>query len=137
MRYYYITRHKEDDSYWGSFEGLHGVTQGASPEEFNEMAEDLLICIVEDFISLGRYFPNPLPKQEGQQAIAMSTLVELKVLIHNKLVELGINKSELARRLQSSPAEVQRILNPRHNTKVMTLERAFNVLGGRFTVGVA
>ena len=45
--------------------------------------------------------------------------------------EAAITKVQLARLLEVDEKEVRRILDPRHGTKLLTIERALAVLGKR------
>jgi antitoxin HicB len=51
--------------------------------------------------------------------------------------ELHVSKSELARRMHVHEKEARRMLDPRHPTKVPTLERALSALGRRAEVSVS
>ena len=50
--------------------------------------------------------------------------------------QLGITKSELARRIGKDEKEVRRMLDPMHATKLPTLEAALRSLGRRLVIGV-
>ena len=60
----------------------------------------------------------------------------LKAAVHVALRDSGVSKSELARRMQVDEKEARRMLDPRHPTKVPTLERALAVLGRRAEIEV-
>ena len=59
-----------------------------------------------------------------------------KVLLHNAQLEQGVTNAQLARLMNTSPAEVQRIVNVRHNTKIDTISKALGVLGKRLQLSV-
>lgn len=48
----------------------------------------------------------------------------------------GITNVELARRLECAEGEVRRLPNPRHNSKIESLDRALNVFGKRLSVEI-
>ena len=60
----------------------------------------------------------------------------LKAAVYLALRDQGISKSELARRMRVDEKETRRMLDPRHPTKVPTLERALAVLGLRAEIEV-
>ena len=51
--------------------------------------------------------------------------------------EQHVSKSELARRMRMHEKEARRMLDPRHPTRVPTLERALAVLGRRVKIAVS
>lgn len=118
------------------FPQFGGFTQGETIEETKEMCEDLLISYLEDYFDMDQEIPMPDKIQEGQYAISLPTLMVAKVLLHNELVKRNLNKVSLARLLGTSPAEIQRIMNLRHNTKINTLDRAFDVLGKQLKLSI-
>jgi antitoxin HicB len=61
----------------------------------------------------------------------------MKAALYLAMLEQGITKAELARMLQLNEKEVRRILNPRHCTRVHTMERALHALGKQVEVLVA
>jgi len=58
----------------------------------------------------------------------------LKTLVYQAFREKGINKTELARQLKLDEKEIRRILNPRHATKISTIERVLSALGKKLEV---
>ncbi|WP_077664595.1 MULTISPECIES: type II toxin-antitoxin system HicB family antitoxin [Rodentibacter] len=127
----------EKSGYVAHFPQFGGFTQGETIEETKEMCEDLLISYLEDYFDMDKEIPMPDKVQKGQYAIALPTLMVAKVLLHNELVKRNINKASLARLLDASPAEVQRIMNLRHNTKINTIDRAFEALGKQLKLSLA
>lgn len=125
--------------YYATFvqdELLTGVTQGETLEETLEMLEDMLLCNVEDYIADNIPFPEPLPVEQGQYAVALPTLVEAKVLLHNERVKRGLNKSELGRLTGISAVEMGRILDPRHGTKIEAIDRIMQALASPLILSV-
>jgi antitoxin HicB len=62
--------------------------------------------------------------------------VAAKLAVLEAFADAGISKVELASRLRVDEKEAQRILDPRHPTKMPTLAGALRVLGRRLVVGV-
>jgi antitoxin HicB len=60
----------------------------------------------------------------------------LKAAVYLAMRDGRVSKLELARRMQVDPKEAHRMLDPKHPTKVPTLERALHVLGRRAEVSV-
>lgn len=60
----------------------------------------------------------------------------MKAAVYLAMKEQGLSKSDLARRMDLDEKEARRILDPKHSTKVPTLERALHALGKRVEVVV-
>ena len=53
----------------------------------------------------------------------------LKAALHLAMKEAQISKIQLAHLLKVDEKEIRRILDPRHGTKLLTIERALAALG--------
>ncbi|MEN8219747.1 MAG: helix-turn-helix transcriptional regulator [Pseudomonadota bacterium] len=53
----------------------------------------------------------------------------MKAALYQAMMEVGISKSELARKIGTHENVVRRILDPHHGTKFPTMERALSALG--------
>ncbi|BBP95501.1 hypothetical protein BSFA1_06300 [Burkholderia sp. SFA1] len=53
------------------------------------------------------------------------------------MIRQGVRKSELARRLNVHMPQVDRLLDPRHSSKIEAIEAAFRSLGKRLNISVA
>ncbi len=123
--------------YVAHFPQFGGYTQGETIEETTEMCEDLLISYIEDYFDLNQPVPLPDKVAKGQYAIGLPLLMTAKVYLHNELIKQGVTKAQLARLLDTSPAEVQRILTLRHKTKLDTIEKAIGLLGKQLELRLA
>ncbi|WP_200826446.1 hypothetical protein [Caballeronia cordobensis] len=57
--------------------------------------------------------------------------------LQNEMIRQGVRKSELARRLNVHMPQVDRLLDPRHSSKIEAIEAAFRSLGKRLNISVA
>lgn len=138
MQYYpAIFETAEEGGYIAHFPQFGGFTQGETIEETKAMCEDLLISYLEDYIALDKAIPQPDKVKRGEYAIPLSTTMVAKTLLHNEMLKQGVSKAQLARLMGTSPAEVQRITNLRHNTKIDTLNQAFKALGKRIILSLS
>ncbi len=112
------------------------VTQGDSVAEAIEAAEGALEAAIEMRIADGLDTSIPSKARKGEHLASLPVGTAMKAAVHLAMREQGISKTELARRLQLDEKEARRILNPKHATKVPTLERALHVLGKRVEVVV-
>src|ERR1017187_4786243 len=78
----------------------YGVTQGESDKEAMEMAQDLLMLTIGDFIRRSR----PLPKVKHHRGskfrpVELAALQAAKVDLYTAFLASGMQKAELARRI--------------------------------------
>ncbi len=128
--YYYANFDRADDGITVTFRNIpEAITCGQTEEEAIEMAEDVLLSCVEIYFDQGWVFPLAGKAKKGEVPIYLPETVYAKVLLHNVMVEKGVNKADLARKSELTPPEVQRILKPRHRTKIDTIGRCLSSLG--------
>ena len=113
------------------------ITQGDDLEAAIEAAEGALEAAIEMRIADGMDIPLPSKPRKHEQLIGLPVAVAMKAAIYLAMAEQGVSKSDLARRMQLDEKEARRILDPRHATRVGTLERALHALGKRAEVVVA
>jgi antitoxin HicB len=56
--------------------------------------------------------------KRGQEFIELPASVSAKVLLLNEMIRQRIRPAELARRMQTTPQEVNRLTNIRHTSKI-------------------
>lgn len=81
--------------------------------------------------------PLPAKLQKNLHAVRMPVRVIAKAQLHNEMLAQGVRKADLARLLKVLPPQIDRLLNPRHSTKLETLEAAFASLGKTIEFRVA
>lgn len=113
------------------------ITQGETEAEAMEMAEDVLVSSMEFYFEDKRQIPSPSPAKAGERMVELPASVAAKVLLLNTMIEAGISNVELARRMGTSPAEMQRIVNLDHPTKIDTVDKALHALGRRLEISIA
>ena len=129
---------KEKGGFVVTFPGLDwGVTQGDTEEEAAGMAVDALTMIINDYIEKG----NPLPvqgKHRGKRyrVVQLPALAAAKAQLYRAFVASGIRKEELARRLNITKENIDRLFAMKHNTRIEQLEAAFRAIGKRLSVEV-
>lgn len=115
---------------------LEAITQGDTLEEALEAAEGALEAAIEMRIEDGLEIPVPGKAMKGEHLVALSVGSAMKAAVYLAMKEQGISKTDLAKRLDLDEKEARRILDPKHATKVPTLERALHALGKRVEVVV-
>ncbi|PHM21958.1 transcriptional regulator [Xenorhabdus ehlersii] len=136
--YYPAKFAKEDNGYTVTFRGIpEAITCGADIPEAMEMAEDVLLSSVEIYFDMDKAFPSPASElQEDEHWVYLPDSVYAKILLNNELLTAKVSKAELSRLTGIRPPEIQRILAPRHTTKIDTISRALAAVGKKLSLSV-
>lgn len=110
------------------------ITQG---EDFHDALEQAGDAMAEAFAArIGDEldFPAPSAAKRGEHKVSPPAEMVAKAALYVALQEAGISKSELARKLAVNEKEVRRMLDPRHRTRLPSLDKAICALGKKLTV---
>lgn len=99
-------------------------------------ALDALESAIEIYFDEKREMPAPSKAHKRQLTVTLSALTTTKVLLANEMLRQSVRKAELARRLGLHMPQIDRLLDPRHSSKLDTIERAFGKLGKHLEVSV-
>ena len=113
----------------------YGVTQGETEEEAMEMAQDLLMLTVGDFIRQSK----PLPRSKRHHGskfrpVDLPALQAAKVDLYTAFLASGLKKAEFARRIGIPKTHIERLFSLRHHSRLDQIESAFAALGKRLHV---
>lgn len=114
-----------------------GVSQADTEAEAQTMATALLQTLVQEHIRSGE--PLPRPSRPGGRKIRMVRLPALqaaKVELYRLFLASGVRKAELARRLGIPKANVDRLFDLRHRSRLDQIEAAFHALGKEIRIQV-
>jgi antitoxin HicB len=132
-----LTTDRKDGGYVVSCRDVpEAITQGDTAELALADAEGALQAAIEGRIEDGMEIPPPSAPKRGERLVATPVTTALKAAVYLSMREQKVSKSELARRMHVHEKEARRMLDPRHPTKVPTLERALAALGRRAEVEV-
>lgn len=112
------------------------ITQGDDEADATDMAEDVLVSAMDFYFEDKRTVPPPSAAKRGERLISLPLSVASKVLLLNEMLTQRIGPSELARRMDSLPQYVNRMIDLHHATKIDTIEKAMAALGKRFALKV-
>jgi antitoxin HicB len=112
------------------------ITVSATEADVVRFGTEALESAFEIYFDERREIPAPSQPKRGQQTVQLSALVTAKVLLANEMVRQDVRKAELARRLNLHGPQVDRLLNPRHSSKIDAIEAAFESLGRKLEVSV-
>jgi antitoxin HicB len=105
------------------------VTQGETESEALEMASDALFTALEFYFEDKRAVPAPSCPKRGQKTVALPASLTAKVLLLNEMLAQGVRPADLARRLSTTPQEVNRLTDLRHITRIDRIDMALRALG--------
>jgi len=108
----------------------HGATQGETAEEAMEMAQDLLMLTIGDYIREGKPLPAPSRRRGGRfRTVPLPALQAAKVKLYTAFVASGLKKAEFARRIGIPKTHIERLFSLRHHSRLDQMEAAFAALG--------
>ena len=125
-----LTQDPEDGGFIVTFRDLpEAITQGDSEEEALKEAVDCIDEAIATRIEYDLDIPYPSCMHDNEHFVRLSILIALKAALALAKRESKMSNAELARKLNIAPREVRRILDPSHNTKTETMQRALRVFG--------
>jgi antitoxin HicB len=105
------------------------ITQGDTEEQALAAARDALESALDFYFEDKRAVPLPSKARRGQHVVELAASLSAKVLLLNEMVTQNVRPAELARRLNTSPQEVNRLTNVKHTTRIDGIAAALQALG--------
>lgn len=105
------------------------ITQGESRDEAIEAAQSALESALDFYFDDRRPVPLPSRVRRGQAFIELPVSLSAKVLLLNEMLLQKVRPAELARRLGTTPQEVNRLTNLRHTSRIDGIAAAMKLLG--------
>jgi antitoxin HicB len=125
-----LTPDKDDGGFVVTFPDIpEAITQGNTIEEALAMAQDALETALEFYFEDKRAIPAPSKPKRSHHVIDLPASLSAKVLLLNEMVAQNIRPAELARRLNTTPQEVNRLTNLRHTTRIDGIAEALQAMG--------
>ena len=108
----------------------YGVTQGETGDEAMEMAQDLLMLSIGDYIREGKPLP-PTKRRRGSKyrSVPLPALQAAKADLYAAFLKSGLKKAEFARRVGIPKTHVERLFSLRHQSRLNQIEAALASLG--------
>ena len=107
------------------------ISEGDTEAEALAHAHDALVSALDFYFEDRRPVPLPSPPKRRQKIVELPASLAAKVLLLNELVRQKVRPAELARRLGTTPQEVNRLTDIRHRTRIDGIEAALHALGKR------
>src|ERR1700704_5994744 len=113
------------------------ITEGDSRDGALMRAEDALESALAMYIAAKEPLPKPSTPKRREVMVPLSALGMAKTALYEAMLEQKVGRAELARRLRWHLAQVNRVLDLRHASKMEQIEAALAALGLRLIVDVA
>lgn len=135
---YPVTLTKDDSNFLITFKDIpEAITFGKNKEEALENAIDALETGLSFYVDARKPLPKPSKAKRGQKIISPSALESAKLGVYQAMMDQGIKKAELARRLGWHMPQVDRLFDLKHSSKFDQIEAAATVLGCHIEITVA
>ena len=112
------------------------ITHGETVEDPLVMAKDALETVMEFYFEDKRCLPAPSKPKRGQNSIELPASLSARVWPLNEMVAQKIRPAELARRLNITLQEVNRLTNLRYTTRIDPIAAALHAMGRRLEISV-
>ena len=112
------------------------ITQGEDEDGALLYAVDALETALSFYVDDRKPLPVPSKPKRGQKTVRPSALECAKLGVYQAMMEQGIRKAELARRLGWHMPQVDRLFDLRHASRLDQIEAAARALGRHIEVSV-
>jgi len=132
-----LTPDKIGGGFVATFDDIpEAITQGETEAEALASAKEALESALDFYFDDKRAVPAPSKAKGGQHVIALPASLTAKVLLLNEMIRQDVRPAELARRLNTTPQEVNRLTNVRHTTRIDGIAAALQALGKQLEMRV-
>lgn len=112
------------------------ITFGASESDARARTADCLWTAIAARVHAREPIPKPTAAEPGEFVVAVGDILAAKAALHLAMLGAGADEAALARRLNTTPADVRRLLDPAHPSRFDRLARALAVFRKRVVVEV-
>jgi antitoxin HicB len=138
MRYPVHLKKAREGGYVVTFPDIpEAITQGENLEDSLQHAQDALESAMEFYFEERRRVPAPSKPKPRQHVVELPASLTAKVLLLNEMLRQKVRPAELARRIGTTPQEINRLTDIRHTTKIDRIEDALRALGKRLVLQAA
>ncbi len=135
---YPVTLTKDGSNFLVTFKDVpEAITFGKDEEGALENAVDALETGLSFYVDARKQLPKPSKAKRGQKIISPSALESAKLGVYQAMMNQGIKKAELARRLGWHMPQIDRLFDLKHSSKFDQIEAAATVLGCHIEITVA
>ena len=112
------------------------ISGGKDRTEALAMAEDALAVALAGYVHEKRDIPAPSAVSDGQELVAVSTVVAAKLALYTVMRAQRVTKVELASRLGISESAVRKLANPDHRSHISQVQKALREVGRSMVIEV-
>ncbi len=112
------------------------ITEGGTMEEAMQMAAEALELALTFYTEKWIDLPPPGITKRGMRLVRVPALSAAKFGLYSALRSAKVKKLDLARRLNCSPSQVDRLLNITHRSRLDQIEAAFAAIGKRLAIEI-
>ncbi len=105
------------------------LTQGRTVAEARRAAAAALETALDFYFEQSRPVPKPSRIKRNGEFVELPASLSAKVLLLNEMLRQKVRPAELARRLDTTPQEINRLTNLRHASKIDGIAGAMKALG--------
>ncbi|NYF90651.1 type II toxin-antitoxin system HicB family antitoxin [Tunturiibacter empetritectus] len=113
------------------------ITQGEGEEQALHAAKEALETALDFYFEENRIVPSPSLLKRKQRYVELPVSLAAKVLLLNEMLRQKVRPAELARRLHTTPQEINRLTNIRHTSKIDGIADAMKALGKTLQISAA
>jgi antitoxin HicB len=134
---YPVTLKQDGDTVLVTFVDVpEAITFGADEQEALLQAIDALETGLSFYVDSRKALPVPSKPKRGQKTVCPSALEGAKLAVYKAMMDQGIRKADLARRLGWHMPQVDRLFDLRHASKFEQLQTAASALGKRLVLSM-
>ena len=112
------------------------ISGGKDRTEALAMAEDALAVALAGYVHEKRDIPAPNAVSDGQELVAVPTVVAAKLALYTAMRAQRVTKVELASRLGISESAVRKLANPDHRSHISQVQKALREVGRSMVIEV-
>lgn len=112
------------------------ITFGKTEADALSNAVDALETGLSFYLDARKPLPKPSKAKRGQKLVSPSALESAKLGVYQAMMDQGIKKAELARRLGWHMPQIDRLFDLKHSSKFDQIEAAATVLGCHIEITV-
>lgn len=137
MKYPVRLKHLGDDDIMVTCPDLPAMTSiGTGEVDALQEAVDGLCSALQILIADRQAIPQPSAAKRGMKLVELPPLAVAKIGLYNAMLQHGIRKSELARRLHVHLPQIDRLIDLRHQSKLEQVQAALEAVGYRMEIRV-
>lgn len=130
MRYPLLISPNPDGTFRVAIQDIpEAITASDDLEHATEMANDVFRATVESYVEDNNLIPMPSRPRAGQPYIEVPAIYAAKILLLNEMRAQNIRPSDLARKLNTRPQDINRLTKLNTSTRIDSIEAALLALG--------